>query len=72
MLRLGYIVSNMFIESGHRWLILNENFDGLFPCEFDCFAGRNFATGFKNHFSLLFWVELGFGPQEIVSFNEVP
>ena len=56
-LRFGDKVADMFVESVDLRFIFYQDFDGLFSCEFDCFAGWYFGSHVINKFGLFLGVE---------------
>lgn len=71
-LRLGYKVSNLFIESINTWLILDQNLNSFFSWEFYCFTWRNLCTCLVNEFSLFLRIKRWVQTQIFLTFNKIP
>lgn len=46
-------ISNMLIEANDAWFVFDQNFDGFFTSEFDCFTRWHFRSRFIDELALL-------------------
>lgn len=72
ILTWSLIVTDVLVETIHTWLVLNQDFNGLFPFELDSLAWRHLSSEVVYHFALGFWVFGWIHADVVIALHEIP